>query len=241
MTYVTADLHGQYDLYCTLLEKIGFSENDTLYILGDLCDRGPGSAALYLDVMERKNVFCLMGNHEDMARQALVYLYRDPDYVGPIGFPLVSRWFENGGEATYHALFDPAVTEEQRQQILRFMNRLPLYREVEVKGRHYLLLHTASDLFSEDYPIGAYEERDLLWSRPRDFHATFRLKDQPEGVRLLVGHTPTIAFGERKPRIFYGKGNLINLDCGAAYSEFGGRLGCLCLETMKEEYVCSAL
>ena len=36
-----SDLHGCYYKYIKMLEKINFSNNDTLYILGDIFDRGP--------------------------------------------------------------------------------------------------------------------------------------------------------------------------------------------------------
>jgi serine/threonine protein phosphatase 1 len=41
MTYVIADIHGCYEQYKALLEKINFSASDTLYVLGDVIDRGP--------------------------------------------------------------------------------------------------------------------------------------------------------------------------------------------------------
>ena len=40
MTYVMSDIHGQYDKYLAMLDKIAFSDDDTLYILGDVLDRG---------------------------------------------------------------------------------------------------------------------------------------------------------------------------------------------------------
>lgn len=239
MTYVMADLHGRYDLYQRMLEKIAFSPQDTLYILGDLCDRGPQSAALLLDVMERENVVCLMGNHEEMARRALVYLYRDPEYVGPVGFPHVSLWFSNGGEETFHSLFEPEITAEQREKVLQFLRRLPLYLELEVEGKNYFLCHTVSPSFDGEFPAEAYDEQAFLWSRPRDFNATLRLKGVREGTRFIFGHTPTFLVGPRTPRMLRGKGNLINVDCGAAYEEQGGRLGCLCLENGAGFYVSS--
>ena len=42
MTYAMSDLHGCYDKYKKMLEKIHFGEDDTLYILGDVVDRGDG-------------------------------------------------------------------------------------------------------------------------------------------------------------------------------------------------------
>ena len=41
MNYVISDIHGCYEQYMKLLDKIHFSERDTLYLLGDLVDRGP--------------------------------------------------------------------------------------------------------------------------------------------------------------------------------------------------------
>ena len=42
MNYVISDIHGCYEQYIKLLDKIHFSERDTLYLLGDLVDRGSG-------------------------------------------------------------------------------------------------------------------------------------------------------------------------------------------------------
>ena len=36
MIYAMSDLHGYYDKYTKMLEKITFSDDDTLYILGDV-------------------------------------------------------------------------------------------------------------------------------------------------------------------------------------------------------------
>lgn len=41
MHYVVSDIHGYYDRYLKLLEVINFTDDDTLYILGDIVDRGP--------------------------------------------------------------------------------------------------------------------------------------------------------------------------------------------------------
>ena len=52
MTYVMSDLHGCYDKYRQMLEQIGFGDDDTLYILGDVIDRGEGGIDILLDMME---------------------------------------------------------------------------------------------------------------------------------------------------------------------------------------------
>ena len=39
-TYVISDIHGEYEKFMELLEEIELEENDTLYVLGDVLDRG---------------------------------------------------------------------------------------------------------------------------------------------------------------------------------------------------------
>ena len=43
-TYVMSDIHGMAHLLKQMLEKIRFSDEDQLYILGDMIDRGPDPA-----------------------------------------------------------------------------------------------------------------------------------------------------------------------------------------------------
>ena len=65
MIYVMSDLHGCFDKYLLMLEKIKLSEKDTLYILGDVVDRGADGVRILLDIAKRKNVVMLRGNHDD--------------------------------------------------------------------------------------------------------------------------------------------------------------------------------
>ena len=40
MTYVISDIHGCYDKYMQMLDKIKFKDSDEMYVLGDVVDRG---------------------------------------------------------------------------------------------------------------------------------------------------------------------------------------------------------
>lgn len=41
MEYVISDIHGHYDTFCRLMEKIKFCGSDRLYVLGkDMIDKG---------------------------------------------------------------------------------------------------------------------------------------------------------------------------------------------------------
>ena len=54
--YVMSDIHGNFNAYKAMLEKINFGASDMLYILGDILDRGPNPIKIILDLMERSNV-----------------------------------------------------------------------------------------------------------------------------------------------------------------------------------------
>ena len=57
-TYVMSDFHGRHDFFMRMLEKIDFSENDTLYILGDVADRGPDGIKTFMYIMDKPNTRC---------------------------------------------------------------------------------------------------------------------------------------------------------------------------------------
>lgn len=57
-TFVVSDIHGEYELFIRLLEEIQLKETDTLYVLGDILDRGPHPIQIILKLMEMSNVVC---------------------------------------------------------------------------------------------------------------------------------------------------------------------------------------
>ena len=71
MNYVISDIHGHYDKYLQMLKKINFQEEDNLYVLGDVLDRGPDGIKILQDMMMRLNVIPILGNHEYMALMVL--------------------------------------------------------------------------------------------------------------------------------------------------------------------------
>lgn len=66
-TYVISDIHGEYERFMELLEEIELKDTDTLYVLGDVLDRGEHPIKVILKLMEMPNAFCIVGNHEVMA------------------------------------------------------------------------------------------------------------------------------------------------------------------------------
>ena len=51
-TYVISDIHGQYDKFIAMLDAINLRDTDTLYVLGDILDRGPHPIKVLLKLME---------------------------------------------------------------------------------------------------------------------------------------------------------------------------------------------
>ena len=60
--YVITDLHGRYDLWRKIMDKI--TPEDTLYVLGDCADRGPDGWSIITEAFEHPQVIYLKGNHD---------------------------------------------------------------------------------------------------------------------------------------------------------------------------------
>ncbi len=104
MIYTMSDLHGCYNQYVKMLEKINFSDNDTLYILGDIVDRGPDGIKILQDAMKRKNVMSLRGNHDFLAYYILNFLSNPSDMYESDSFIDKYRiWIFDGGGPTEEA------------------------------------------------------------------------------------------------------------------------------------------
>ena len=95
MHYCLSDIHGEFDRYQAILEEIHLSDEDTLYVIGDVIDRAPGGVDILEDIMARKNVVMLMGNHEQMCL----------DTLGKINvYGARQLWASNGGSVTRREL-----------------------------------------------------------------------------------------------------------------------------------------
>ena len=55
MIYVMSDIHGNLKAFHSVLEQIQLTENDTLYILGDVIDQHPYGIELLQEIMKMPN------------------------------------------------------------------------------------------------------------------------------------------------------------------------------------------
>lgn len=217
--YVMSDVHGQYNWFLKMLEKIHFFQDDELYIIGDIMDRGPKNLEMFDIVKNTPNIHLVMGNHEEMALE----YYKNKD-------PLDRRlWFNNGGEKTFSQFFE---NEKSETEIIDFLSNLPYQKEIEVNGINYVLTH--SDPFA-DYEDG------MIWSRLCIFD-DYSAVVKPNTI-YLTGHTPipSIYGNKAEEKIYKSKDeNVWFIDYGCAYASLSfdnykamASLGCIRLDDQK--------
>ena len=224
--YVLADVHGEAARFHAMLERISPAPSDTLYILGDVIDRGPDGILLLQEIMEMPNAVMLLGNHEYMMMQYLVPDATELDH---------RRWNRNGNAPTLAAYV--CLPRAGRERLLDFLSSLPSHLDLTVGGTRFHLVH--------GFP--ADNVHDEVWLRPRP--------DTPAplpGTQVIIGHTNIVslcapekdydgfvaavqAHGEHL-RMFHGDG-FIDIDCGCGYDLPVKTLACLRLEDMQEFYV----
>lgn len=232
MIYVMSDLHGCYDKYKQMLEKIKFNSEDTLYVLGDIVDRGDDGINILLDMMKRTNVVPLLGNHEYMAYSVLkkfnveITAYNYNTHLDSEAIEMYENWMFNGGITTCQVF--SKLAHETRDSIIEYLGEFELYEELEVNGNKFVLVHGGLDDFDEDKDLSEYGIHDIIWGR-----CDYARQYYPDKY-LVTGHTPTYYIDEKYKGKIYRQNNHIAIDCGAV---FGGTLGCICLDTSEEYYV----
>lgn len=234
-TYVISDIHGEYELFSKLLEKIHFSEQDQLYIIGDLVDRGTGPVDVLLKIMSMDNVFPVAGNHEVMAYECLSYLLNEvtdetlAEFENNMIFPM-TEWLKNGGGTTLAQFTN--LDREMQSAVLDYIHECMtnLYDSLKIGDHEYLLIHTGLENYNPTKKDDYYVVSDDFLFGKMDYN-----KQYIKGVVIISGHTPTQLIPEnKKPGFIYKHNNHIVIDCGA-YME-NGRLAALRLEDMEEFY-----
>lgn len=228
-TYVMSDVHGAFDALQEMLRVIQFSEKDTLYILGDVVDRGQKGVEILQFVMKTSGIQMILGNHEDMCMH-----FFEPDSDETV----IRRWNRNGNYTTL-AGFDK-VSEEEKCAILGFIRSLPSEIRVTVNGICYILVHG----FLGD------NTHERVWNRPK-----LDVKpDIGETERIIIGHTPVCEYvcpGSDEDMYVYSRSltergdhfrilhvdGFTDIDCCVGYGMSAARLACLRLEDGMEFYV----
>lgn len=217
-TYVLSDLHGQYDKFMDMLKLTKFNDNDKMYILGDIFDRGPDPLKILDYIICKKNIDFIPGNHEYM----FLEFYNTYD---------ARLWLYNGGKTTMTQLMKRG--EDYLKALYDYLTKLPL---VKIHDK-FILTHAGLYLPKNQNQYTLQEILNLqnaefnLWSR-----SNINNERQYKDYTVICGHTPTLYVDPDQDQmsIVRRKGT-IYIDCGATFSD--GRLACLRLEDNKEFYI----
>ena len=232
MTYVMSDLHGRYKQYIQMLEKIRFSDEDELYVLGDVVDRGPEPIRILLDMSMRANVYPILGNHEYMAEYLLTKLSTEitddncETHLTAEDISALAGWLADGGQTTLEEF--RRLTPDAREGILEYLAEFAPYEELTVAGNRFVLVHGGLADFDPERPLWDYDDYTLVTE-----HTDYTRRYYPDRY-LVTGHVPTGLIEPGYGGRIYRENGHFAIDCG---NGGGGTLGCLRLEDLAEFYV----
>ncbi len=257
--YAISDLHGHYSTYLKLLEKIQFSDKDYMYVVGDVIDRGRYGIKIIQDIMKRKNVELILGNHELMMIDAIQYMKDNKldgkNFTQEMGeaFTPVDLWFHpaNGGRTTYNAY--SKLDEKEQKKIFEFLKARRLIKRVQMGDITYHISHSYSVgyKFGEDlfYKDAKKDAESIVWDSLLDDRPPVDMVESEwfayYSDTYIVGHVFTQRLGCMDEK---GRGKIckitrrggikvIDIDCGMALNSKSSRIGCYELNSGKEIYM----
>ena len=219
--FVMSDIHGQYELFLKMLDKIKLKRKDLLVIIGDICDRGKKSYEIYIKCMKMiklgYNLKFILGNHEDMLLEDL-----ENDY--PIRYETEysvfrnSKYFENKDMKDWHE----ENFLEEIEWLVKWLKNCPLI----IYGNENIFVHAGLDLKKV---LEKQEKETVLWTREEFWLMENVELEEYKGKNIYFGHTPNI-----NGRISKKTDRIKGIDCGAFFTHF---LGCVEVKSQKEIYV----
>jgi len=241
MTYVISDIHGCYDKYIQMLELIDFSDDDTLYVLGDVIDRGDSSMRILQDMSKRANVVPIMGNHEyagyhvlkdilslmvEITDESIEALSKTNIDIADMARTIEIWTNEYDGNSSLKEFRE--LPPDEREYVLEYIEEFSLYEIIDVNGKQFLLTHFGIPKGATLKNLNKYDGYDFI-EATIDYN-----KEYFKDTIIITGHLPTFVIDESYRGRIYRKNNNINIDTGAV---FGETLACLCLDTDEEFYV----
>ena len=205
-TFVIGDIHGCSATLRHLVDAVLCPvPEDSIYLLGDLIDRGPDSKGVLDFIFELRTrgltVSSVRGNHEEMCLQA-----GDDRYY-------MELWGANGGLDTLESFQADGPGDIPRQYRV-FLDSLPRY----ILLKDFVIVHAGLNF---DPPNPFDDTSAMIWTRSPHVDP-----QRIGGRRLICGHTPVT-----RTRLEASLGDSkILLDNGCVYA---GRPGMGCLAALE--------
>ena len=229
--YLMSDIHGDWFRFNQMMRKIQFSNEDFLYVVGDIVDCGPENLKLLYQLRYDPRICVIKGNHELFAQ---MYLEGTLD-----GW----QWDMWGGAVTRQEI--DQLSMRNKDDLLDYLSNLPLYYPVRWGQTECVLTHSG---YHADYPVynqdGTINVKESIYEAASnsefDYLISLDLHHIPARLEfdlyLIVGHYPIGLYNHRNGKIYRNR-RYIDLDCGNSYREEGGKLGCLRMEDGQEFYI----
>ena len=172
------DVHGCDVALTALLDRISVTADDTLVFLGDVVDRGPASKQVVdrlLALQQSCNLVLIMGNHEEMLRDAVA------------GRPIMDIWLQVGGRETLDS-YGGSIDDIPPEHVRFLLSTCPFFetdREIFVHAN-----------LEPEVSLANQKSEFLRWTR-----VTGSEPPHPSGKRVICGHTPQ---AEGLPLVFDG-------------------------------------
>lgn len=261
-TYVMSDIHGCYNEFLSMLEKIGFSDKDRLIIAGDHIDRGAQSYEMFKWIEKcPPNVTLLRGNHEEKFIEyieIMLMLDRDKEldtdifsnndaralYESVKYFLRSAKYVDFDIYGTVNSLItEYKVTMADLHGWADIFLKMPYYKKINVNGRTCIAVHAGYSEETENIGTDFPNMEDFyLYAREEGY----LLGGIPHGI-IIAGHTPTIA----ENKFAYNSGNVFrhynaemdcvfyDIDCGCAFRDINSdaKLACIRAEDEKIFYI----
>lgn len=257
-TYVVGDIHGCYEEFIDLVEKIEKQDASAHFILvGDIIDRGPDSIKMLRWAMDSCNkpdgkFELILGNHE---YEKISLLERYFSFCEDGLANSMEEFCRQRQDDSYHfgrTLAEEHISDEEIKQYCRFFRLLPIYKELDVtiqgKRQHFIIVHGGLriDFVNEDetFKKSTLSRKGLLFEARKDGHNTIekivwdRCSVALRRTIVIHGHTPTCDDPNIEGRIGFGQKE-VNVDGGCVFRSKAypnANLAALRLEDLEEFY-----
>ncbi len=176
---ILTDIHGNYPALSAVFSDIdSHGDIEHTYCLGDMIGIGPDSNEVLEEIINRKNVTAVSGNHEEAVLKLLQGKHTLP------GHEMI---------AEHHKW----VGKNLKKENIQFIQNLPQTLDFEIEGQTILITH---------YHMNQ-EQREVIDERPSGLALDAKYKDSPYNL-VCFGHHHPIHYFKTAQRTYLNPGAL---------------------------------
>lgn len=252
-TYVVGDIHGCYDDWITLKNRIEAEDSEAKFILvGDIIDRGPGTINMINWAMDNikpgGKYQMVIGNHEleKLHMWNRVYSHIRGRCKND---KVVTDWLITDNYDFAYQFEKEGLTWQDMRDFLDWCEKLPYIIDTTVDGNRFIIVHANlpwvlidKENYSVKQPETPKQKEFTVWDR--DCGDFIKIPN----AMLIHGHNASVfpdsfhytldITEDDLGKIIYMH-NRINLDCGLVYRQYDkpGNLAAIRLNDLQEYYL----